>query len=65
MGDYEMYKANAERWQIKEAFDNFFIKKASPYLRMRNDNEFNNEIHYIMDQIWAKQLKNPSQFFSC
>jgi len=64
-GMYEMYKENAQRWQIKEAFDNFLIEKASPYLRLRNDIEFNKEIQYIMDQIWINQLKNPSQFFSC
>ncbi len=59
-----MYKENAERWEIKEAFDNFFVN-VQKYLRMRKDNEFNNEIQLIMDQIWKKQLKNPSQFFSC
>ncbi len=59
-----MYKENAERWQVKEAFDNFF-GNVQKYLHMRKDNEFNSEIQIIMDQIWKKQLKNPSQFFSC
>lgn len=64
-GMYEMYKQNAERWQMKEAFDNFFHEKAKPYLRLTFDDQFNKEIHFIMDQIWSFQMKNPSQFFSC
>lgn len=61
-GMYDLYKTNAERWEQKEAFDNFF-GFAKKYLEVRYDDEFNMEIHKIMDGIWAEQITKPSQFY--
>ncbi len=59
---YESYKMNAERWAMKEAFDDFF-GFASQYLHMRIDNQFNKEIYDIMAQIWEEQIHKPSQIY--
>lgn len=57
-----MYKINAQRWEMKEAFDNFFVD-AKQYLKLRWDDKFNVEIHMIMDGIWKEQISKPSQFY--
>lgn len=59
---YQSYKENAERWEQKEAFDNFF-GDASVYVKLRLDDEFNKEIHMIMNEIWTEQISKPSQFY--
>lgn len=62
MQRYEKYKKNAERWEMKEAFDNFF-GKVKRYMKMRIDQRFNKEINFIMDQIWTEQIRKPSQYY--
>ncbi len=59
---YQYYKENAKRCEQKESFDNFF-QDASVYLKLRWDNEFNVEVHKIMDEIWIEQISKPSQFY--
>ena len=63
MSQYENYVMNAERWAIKEAFDEFF-DKATEYTHMRNDDEFNHELKFIMDLIWEEQITMPSQIYT-
>ncbi len=63
MSVYEQEVMNAERWAMKEAFDEFF-EKAKGYLQLRFDDEFNIEIHYVMDLIWKEQISKPSQIYT-
>jgi len=60
---YEQYKMNAERWAMKEAFDQFF-EDAEHYVNIRNDNQFKLEMHYIMDLIWKEQISKTSQIYT-
>ena len=63
MNQYEQYMVQAERWELKEAFDNFF-GDARKYLHMRIDDPFTVEIHFIMDGIWNEQIRKPCQIYS-
>lgn len=63
MSLYEQYKMNAERWAMKEAFDQFF-GDADQYVHIRIDDEFKLEMHYIMDLIWKEQISKTPQIYT-
>lgn len=54
---------NAKSWELKESFDNFF-NDSKEYVRMRIDDEFKTEMHFVMDQIWKEQISKPSQIYT-